>query len=706
MNFPKPSTEYLDALYSSDTAIHNRPAARMHSRLDPSLILRCATVLAALAILFWRMPTSFTNPQFWAEDIHFFYFARIDGWASVVNAAPGYLTVTQFLVGVFASYFDPLAAPAIYNYTAIFLTLIVCWLVTSPRLDLPCKPLLAVAVVIVPMGYEELGTLCNIQWILPIGAFAIIFMRASVSKAILTGEAFFTAMASLSGPFSIFLAPLFVSQLYTTGRGPNRSRLYLLTTIISPGAITQLVLVMLKSSPPGSSDAAYPWTLWITLPFKQIMTTFPGISQFSQGASGAMIGVCCFLAAGILACLPPYRTQKLFMLIFSGVVAVAGMVKFRDSLATQLTAQRYFYAGAVFSLWFICCIARRRTHYGLAVLVLAIEVSLLPAIRNTPRITDNLEWPVWASFIPSGLHMMIPTFPLGWSLGLPAAPDGPLARFAPWVGRNLAGFTIPDDQGCHGTIQSVQPLIGLPIPHTEVNEPPDPSMKAWFAKGTATNSTDEPVDVVALTNNDGLILGFGFPGFDAPTGLLHSGWRSIFYSRPGNVMAYNISGGRRACLLTGEISFPLNDQKLSSGHIVAGVPIVPGKDITQRFSPSNRLYGVSVTMVTWAARPSDYTVSWIVIAMKDGRRVELGAGKLDANSITDWQTVPLPISIFPTEVPDQIEVSFRAMATGDVVNPVGVATYQPGTANDSLAEIAGSQITPAQQVGLTLSYSR
>jgi hypothetical protein len=43
--------------------------------------------------------------------------------------------------------------------------------VTSPRLDILCKPLLAISIVVVLMNYEELGTLTNIQWILPIGDY-------------------------------------------------------------------------------------------------------------------------------------------------------------------------------------------------------------------------------------------------------------------------------------------------------------------------------------------------------------------------------------------------------------------------------------------------------------------------------------------------------------------------------------------------------
>ncbi len=143
----------------------------------------------------------------------------------------GYLVSTQRLVAIAASYFDPTSAPTIYNYAAVLLTLTVAFLATSPRLDMPGKPLLALAIVVVPMGYEELGTIANIQWILPIGAFAILFMRHSRSAIVLLGETTFLALMAFSGPFSIFLTAMFLWRLVTIWNTPGRSRLIAFTLI-------------------------------------------------------------------------------------------------------------------------------------------------------------------------------------------------------------------------------------------------------------------------------------------------------------------------------------------------------------------------------------------------------------------------------------------------------------------------------------------
>ena len=205
----------------------------------------------------------------------------------------GYLVSVQYLTAVLASYFSPVAAPAIYNYSAVFLTLVVVWLLTSPRLMMPSKPLIALAVVIVPMGYEELGTITNIQWVLPIGAFALLFMPATNSSAVLAGEAAFVGLMSVSGPFSLFLTPLFLWQLISANSPIDRRRLLVLTGIVGLGALIQLIVIgyhhgeILNPITP----APYSWKLWINLPFSQVMTTFGPVSGWFRGNGGVAIGV-------------------------------------------------------------------------------------------------------------------------------------------------------------------------------------------------------------------------------------------------------------------------------------------------------------------------------------------------------------------------------------------------------------------------------
>ncbi|MET0445020.1 MAG: hypothetical protein ABW151_10645 [Pseudorhodoplanes sp.] len=374
---------------------------------------RIATLLVVLAILYWRTPITFTNPQFWAEDGIFYAFAMNDGWASLGKIIAGYLTVIQLLVAVLVSYFDPVWAPTLFNYTAVALTLLCAWIVTSPRLDLPAKPLLAIAPVIGPMGYEEVGTMCNVQWILPVGAFALPFTRPAASRWILIAEAVFIALTSLSGPFSILMAPLFIWRVYAT-RDAERHRLVILTAIVVVSAIIQLGL-MATHPAMVNAPAPYDVTLWANLPMKQIAAAFGPPYFWFQGPTGVWISIACVAAAAALSFVGPYRSQKLFMLYLGLVIAYAGMLKFRDSLASLEAASRYFYAGGVFAMWFICCLTIRLRYVAFAV-VLYCQIQLVPLIANTPRDRIDYEWKKWALTIRPDKTTHIPISPAGWSI--------------------------------------------------------------------------------------------------------------------------------------------------------------------------------------------------------------------------------------------------------------------------------------------------
>src|SRR6478752_10640128 len=114
------------------------------------------------------------------------------------------------------------------------------------------------------MGYEELGTITNIQWILPVGAFALLFMDAARSPAVLFGEAVLVALTSFSGPFSIFLTPMYVWQLIQAEEPSQRRRLAMLTAIVALGAATQMWVISHHPDATYHGTAVpYSPTLWI-----------------------------------------------------------------------------------------------------------------------------------------------------------------------------------------------------------------------------------------------------------------------------------------------------------------------------------------------------------------------------------------------------------------------------------------------------------
>src|SRR4029077_15424766 len=130
------------------------------------------TVLAALLIIYVRMPENFTRPQFWAEDgVVFFRLAHAIGARGLLTPVACYFMTMPWLVALGAELFSPQWAPWIYNYAGAGLALFAVYLATTPTPDLPLKPLLALAIVTVPPGGEILGALANSMWLMPIMTF-------------------------------------------------------------------------------------------------------------------------------------------------------------------------------------------------------------------------------------------------------------------------------------------------------------------------------------------------------------------------------------------------------------------------------------------------------------------------------------------------------------------------------------------------------
>jgi hypothetical protein len=709
----------------ASTGSSDRPSARseasaglltsfttMLSEYNSRLAIRITVVLIALAVLYLRTSTTFTTPQFWGEDIIFFDESRAYGWFSLLTAVAGWLAGVQFFVACLASYFNPIYAPAIYNGSAIALTLLVVWMTTSPRLDMPYKPLLALALVVVPMAYEEVGTITNSQWILPIGAVALMFMRPAASPGILLLEVAFVSLTAFSGPFALFLTPMFLWRLLTAERGSSRRRFLILTTVSGIGAISQGVSLLLNPSILSSvAPAPFHWTTWVNLPFTQWMTTFGPVSKLFKGTFGFALGLGLLLVAFGLACQKPYRTQKLFMMFFSCAIVASALYKFRDALGTQTAAQRYFYFGGVFALWFICCLSNRpyfRTAFAASVGL--IEIALLPIVANTPRITKDLQWPVWSSYLSSGLATIIPSSPDGWYIHSPPSSSGPLSSFASWLGRDIAELSDRvDDTACSGTAGPVSPLGPVSmLQHARASELPK---DMWTIRGSAWNTKqNQPVQLVVLANDKNRVVGFGFPGFQASNASapLHSGWIGIFPSDPDQTLrAFGIvNNGQSICLLANKRYFPTKIQPLASNQFIEGIKIIPGMEIVQRFKTSYRLEGIAINLVTWGLQPSPYNIRWKVVGYSGTQTTELGAGAIESTGITDWLRFEFPISKVPSDVPDLVEVIFRADGDQAPSAPVGLPIYRPTPNSTATAvELGGIPVHSGGLLGLDLSYA-
>lgn len=476
------------------------------------------------------------------------------GWSGALSPTAGYLCALQWLVAGVAAYLPLSIVPAFYNYVGVFLTLTVVWLVTSARLALPLKPLLAVAVV---QGREVLGTMANVQWIVPIGVFVMLFMRPGKSPLVLVAEIIFAAVVAVTGPFSIFLAPLFMARLYAFRDDPaQRLRLGILTLVITVGAVIEATYLAVYHDYAfvlyGIPHLQYPLSLWLNLPVARTLEGFGrDVTGLFHGTWGVLLILVLAAIVAWLAALRPYRSQKISMLLFSGAIAVTGMIKYRESLPVLESTQRYFYASSIFIVWFACCCAAQTKYRNaVAIIVVIAEIVWVSATFHSSRPkadADLREWKVWAQYIPSGLAFSIPIDPPGWFIKIPTGPKRrPFGKYNSWIGNKISDVVSHEDpSACQGDLLEARTLA-------EVHG----TKARWATKGWGWNTVkNEPVELVAVVDPQDTILGFGLAGFSRPREINaapeRSGWISIFLADAGVTVRgiAILDDGKMACPL-------------------------------------------------------------------------------------------------------------------------------------------------------------
>lgn len=388
-------------------------AALLERRIvDTPTSTRSIILFTAALILFVRMPATFVRPEFWAEDSILFSAAYNHGWASLAETLGGtYFNFYGSLIANIAVQFPPLWWPWISAYGAHAAALMVVFLVTSPRFDMPYKTIAALAVVATPIQDSVLAGLANAQWVLPTGIFVLLFCKTPRAPSILAIEAIFIAVAGLDGPLGCFLVPLFAWRAWYVAP-PERRRLALLLAILAVTATIQVATIVQHLNVFSLvQPLPYDHIVWITMPLRWIdALRLAGIfGKFSVGAAIVIFG------GGALfwwSLRQPYRDQKLSMIFFAGLILYSGMFKYRHFLYLH-DNDRYVYVGSVFFFWFLCIwAASARREAKIVVVAVAATLIITSTARriNEPRLTAQIRWADQAPRIGSG-PIAIPVAP-------------------------------------------------------------------------------------------------------------------------------------------------------------------------------------------------------------------------------------------------------------------------------------------------------
>lgn len=378
----------------------------------------------AIAIVSIRKTDALYNPQFWAEDGVIFFSQDAEfGPAAIFKTYSGYLHLVPRLIAWVGGHLSACHVPAFYVGSAL-----VCFGLTtarlfSPRLTLPNKPLLALALALVPHQGEVFATPTNIQWFAALLFPMILLSEDARTRAQRARDLVIAGVAGLTGPFSILVAPLFVVRWW---RRRSRESLLLLAVVGGCAAI-QAVLILAIPTPPIPRTGPVELLNLLAVASRRL----PMLLVFGQAGSPIFTTPFIIVTGAVLLVLLGWITHHsrasrwsvITMWVLAAVVLAASTYKDRIDLYPRefISGDRYFFMPRVLMLWLLACSATWRTWPGRAagaVLVLSFAANLPHLLA--PHYADH-HWEDYCARIDAGERIVVPINP-GVSFLYPGSP--------------------------------------------------------------------------------------------------------------------------------------------------------------------------------------------------------------------------------------------------------------------------------------------
>jgi hypothetical protein len=392
------------------------------------------TSLAGI-LLFVRYPDWFLRPRLWAEDfVKFFLDARCIGNPAIFQSYSGYIHLIPRLIAWVGARLDPAIIPTFYLSASFAFTLLVVARVFSPRLDLPGKPLLALAIVAVPHTGEVFLSITNIQWIAALALVLTLLMRDPAGPLEWAGDISVLILAGLTGPFSLFIFPFFVLRaLY---RATNASRVLLAAELLA--ALVQELQILRNTAVaiPGQSVGAISPLNLVAVLSSRIPLALIGAQGWAYRVDRAFV-ICAGVAgASAIAAMAlaqgSHRRERICILLFAVLLIGFTTAKIRIDAwdyREMVDGDRYFYLPKVMLLWVIVCWLCRKQRESLspAIVVAAAGlfcVSMIPYVEPGDFKTRHVErpyyaWDIYCVSLRKGESVEVEVSP-GWKHVVPA----------------------------------------------------------------------------------------------------------------------------------------------------------------------------------------------------------------------------------------------------------------------------------------------
>ena len=402
----------MNSATSCDTvALASPKSIRAFSLKTPALPY---TLLIFAVILFFRRPDMLAYPQFWAED------------GAIFIPYAKYIHLIPRLVAYLASFFPIAIAPAIYAYTTLAITLGIGAKLFSTRLELPYKPLLVVAIALVPTGGEVILNLTNIHWYTALLLVALVLQKPPPTRWQTASDFTLLVLAGLTGPFIIAFAPLFL--LRWIKRWDNYSSLLAGAALLLAGVQGYSIL-----QAGGPSTVSFDWLAWMAV----LGRRYAGTLFLGNGIAGHVPYPLLFLVTLAVPATTLFfvsRSDKADKLLFPTVVVLLAAIlvtgatfyKFKaapTALIPLYDGDRYFYLPRLMMMWaLIFCLSLGGLVGRLAAVSLLFV--MLAAATTEFQVAPMRDY-AWKSYVPAIKRaaeldepLQVPINPPGWSVKL------------------------------------------------------------------------------------------------------------------------------------------------------------------------------------------------------------------------------------------------------------------------------------------------
>ena len=369
--------------------------------LKPSQV-NIGLLLLLLFIFLVRAKNMLAVAQFSHEDGKIFFQSAFQyGFQSIFHPYHGYFHTIQRIIAYTCSLLPMDFAPYIFNFFAFMINFLPVLLILNSRTDklfdnYSHKIVFSLIFLLCPANSFTFIMLTNIQWYLPAWVFIYLLSERSTHKSVNLLEYAFLSLFAVTGPFVIFILPIYLILLYF-----KKARLdKIVIAIMTLGIIIQ-VLALLNYNQPVETKSIYPWLLPVEFSAKIFWNSLLG----TQGQRFFLerttiydynfllyLGFIIWLVTIYLA----FKSKNLLLKVLTGfslLVSISGFVRAETVLLMEsITGGIRFHVNSVFMLIYTYYyLYSTRTNYFFLTLFVACMVIAVPFDFINRRLTD-LDW--------------------------------------------------------------------------------------------------------------------------------------------------------------------------------------------------------------------------------------------------------------------------------------------------------------------------